>query len=474
MQGFVRNNRQEPVKKPATTRVRSFEEIYRLYSLSQAAPQAERCIQCGDPFCAAIGCPLGNYIPQWLCAVAERDLHKAFLLANETSPFPEVLGRICPHTHLCEGACTLADGYGAITIGAIEASIADLGFAAGFEIPFPGVTRTQRVAVVGSGPAGFSCAHFLLRAGIGVDMFERSGEPGGLLGLGIPNVKLEKGSVRRRFDILRKAGLNLHLNREVGVGVDFGGLLDSYDAVFLGMGASGGRLPRLAHEDHGNVLLAMDYLGDVQTHRTMGTGAERFNVRGKRVVVLGGGDTAMDCVRTAVREGAETVTCVYRRDEANMPGSVKEYQNAVEEGVAFFFHRAPTQIIVDETGRLTGVEVLETCLTDPGPDGRRLIREIPCSEHCILADVLILALGFDVEDYPFLQTAGIETASRRIVIDPATGRTSHPKVFAGGDCHRGADLAVTAAAEGRRAALTIMEQVLGSETPPGERNIPSR
>ncbi|WP_305046664.1 glutamate synthase subunit beta [Geoalkalibacter sp.] len=461
MQNFIHTNRQEPAKHPAPARVLNFDEIYRFYSLSQAASQAERCIQCGDPFCTALGCPLGNCIPQWLGAIAERDLKKAFLISNETSPFPEVLGRICPHTHVCEGACTLNDGYGAVSIGAIEASISDLGFAAGLELPFPGVTRPQKVAVIGSGPAGMSCAHFLLRAGIGVEMFERSLEPGGLLTLGIPNFKLDKSIVARRFDILHKAGLKLHLNCEIGRDKPFAELVEKFDAVFLGVGATAGRLPKLAHERHGSVFLAMEFLGEIQGRLLGRKMHRRFDVRGKRVVVLGGGDTAMDCVRTAIREGAESVTCVYRRDEANMPGSLKEYHNAVEEGVTFFFHRAPTKIIVDNDGKLTGVEVLQTCLAEPGPDGRRQVKEVPCSEHCILADVLILALGFDVEEFPFLQKAGIHTRHRRLVIDKDSGRTSHPKVFAGGDCHLGADLAVTAAAEGRRAAFAIMEQLLG-------------
>ncbi len=460
MQNFTNTNRQEPQKKSAAARVRGFDEIYRYYNLAQVAPQAERCIQCGDPFCTAIGCPLGNYIPQWLAAIADRDVEKAFLLANETSPFPEILGRVCPQSHLCEGACTLNDGYGAITIGSIEASITDLGFATGLKIPFPGVTRKQKVAVIGSGPAGLSCAHFLLRAGIGVDMYERSAEAGGLLAIGIPNFKLDKGIVRRRFDILKQAGLNLHLGCEVGRDIEFDDLLNKYDALFLGLGSTGGRLPHLDHERHGNVFLSMEFLSAVQQRVSGGKLERRFDVRGKRVVVLGGGDTAMDCVRTSIREGAETVTCVYRRDEANMPGSVKEYHNAIEEGVEFYFHRAPKQIIVDDDGRLTGVEVLETCLAEPDADGRRAVKEVPCSEHCVLADVLILALGFDVEDYTFLPLAGVDIRHRRLVIDQANGRTSHPKVFAGGDCHRGAHLAVTAAADGRRAALAIMEQLL--------------
>jgi glutamate synthase (NADPH/NADH) small chain len=462
MQNFIETNRQEPEKKNVNLRLRSYDEIYHFFDLAQMAPQAERCIQCGDPFCAVIGCPLGNYIPQWLAAVAAKDLETAFRLSNESSPFPEILGRICPHNVLCECACTLNDGYGAITIGAIEASITDLAFTRGLQLPFPGITRNCKVAVIGSGPAGLSCAHFLLRAGIGVDMYERSEEPGGLLALGIPNFKLDKAIVRNRFETLRKAGLRLHLGQEVGRDVDFGQLLDSHDAVFLGIGATGGRLPHLAHERHGNVFRAMEFLTEIQ-HRLEGhTIHHRFDVRDKKVVVVGGGDTAMDCLRTSVREGAEMVTCLYRRDPSNMPGSHKEYHNAQEEGVTFMFHRTPTRIIVDDhDGRLTGVEVLSTRLDGVAPDGRHKVEEIPGTEHCIMADVLILALGFDVEEFHFLEQAGVETdPRRRMIIDRRTGRTSHPKIFAGGDCSRGAHLAVTAAADGRRAAMAIMEQLL--------------
>ncbi len=463
MQNFIETHRREPEKKNVNLRLRGYDEIYHYYDVTQVVPQAERCIQCGDPFCAVIGCPLGNYIPQWLKAIASGDLETAFRLSNESSPFPEILGRICPHNVLCECACTLNEGYGAITIGAIEASITDLAFAQGLELPFPGITRDRKVAVIGSGPSGISCAHFLLRAGIAVDMYERSDEPGGLLALGIPNFKLDKAIVRHRFEVLRKAGLRLHLNREVGRDVDFATLLDSYDAVFLGVGATGGRLPHLAHERHGNVFRAMEFLTEIQ-HRLEGQAIHhRFDVRDKKVVVIGGGDTAMDCLRTSVREGAESVTCLYRRDPSNMPGSHKEYQNAQEEGVTFMFHRTPTRIIVDDReGRLIGVEVRQTRLAGLGADGRHLVEEIPDTEHCIPADVLILALGFDVEEFDFLQQAGVETdRRRRMVIDPRTGRTSHPKIYAGGDCSRGAHLAVTAAADGRRAAMAIMERLLG-------------
>jgi glutamate synthase (NADPH/NADH) small chain len=461
MQNFIDTNRHEPQKKSVAARVRGFDEIYRFYNMAQAASQAERCIQCGDPFCAALGCPLGNAIPQWLGAIADDDLETAFLLSNETSPFPEILGRICPQSRLCEGACTLEDGYGAITIGAIEASITDLAFAHGFELPFPGIRHKQRVAVIGSGPAGFSCAHFLLRAGIGVDMFERSSIPGGLMAIGIPNFKLDKEIVQRRFEILTRAGLTLHLNREVGREVAFEQLLEDYDAVFLGVGACGGQLPKLAHERHGSVFLAMEFLSEVQTRLSGGKMHRRFDVRGRRVVVIGGGDTAMDCVRTAIREGAETVTCVYRRDEENMPGSRKEYHNAVEEGAEFFFLRSPTRIVVNDDARLTGIEVIRTRLSNADESGRRRVETVEKSEHCILGDILILALGFDVEEFDFLSKAGIATEKRCLQIDAESGRTSHPKVYAGGDCSRGAHLAVTAAADGRRAAFDIMERLLG-------------
>jgi len=462
MQGFVETHRLDPDKEDVSKRLRHFEEIYRFYTSRVVARQSERCVQCGDPFCTTIGCPLNNAIPQWLEAIAEKDLEKAFLLSNETSPFPEILGRVCPHNRLCEGACTLDDGYGAITIGPIEASISDLAFKAGLRLPFPGVTSDKRVAVIGSGPAGMSCAHFLLRAGIGVDMFERADLPGGLLTYGIPGFKLDKETVRRRFAILRDAGMNLHLGVEIGQDRPFDKLVAEYDAVFLGVGATNGKRSKIAGENHPQTFLAMEFLTNVQRRLYGRSWMERFSVLGKRVVVIGGGDTAMDCVRTAVREGAESVTCLYRRDEANMPGSRKEYLNAVEEGVIFLFQAAPVKIDIDKQDRLVGVDAIRTELGDPDADGRRRIVEVTGSEHCVPADVVIMALGFDIEGIPFVSDAGIELGAwGQVKVDPRSFRTSHPKVFAGGDCQRGADLVVTAAADGRQAALAIMQELLG-------------
>ena len=462
MQTFVETSREEPAKEDVSRRIHTFEEIYRFFSDRKVARQAERCVQCGDPFCTTIGCPLQNYIPQWLEAIAERDLEKAFLLSNESSPFPEILGRICPHNRLCEGACTLEDGYGAISIGPIEASITDLALKAGYTLPFPGVTTGKKVAVIGSGPAGMSCAHFLLRAGIGIEMFERDDLPGGLLAYGIPGFKLDKRTVTHRFEIMQAAGLKLHLDTEVGQELPFAKLVDQYDAVFVGVGATNGKRAGIPNEDHEHCFLAMEFLTNVQRRLGDRVWMERFGVLGKRVVVIGGGDTAMDCVRTAVREGAQSVTCLYRRDAANMPGSHKEYHNAVEEGVTFLFQAAPQRLVVDEHGSLVGVDAIRTLLGAPDAGGRQRVEELPGTEHCVPADVVIMALGFDVAGLPWLAAAGIGLGHwGEVLVDPASGQTSHPQVYAGGDCQRGADLAVTAAADGRRAALAIMEQLLG-------------
>ena len=467
MQSFTETHREEPHKAEIADRLRNFDEVYRFFDNLQVQRQAERCVQCGDPFCAVNGCPLQNYIPQWLEAIAARDLERAFRLSNESSPFPEVLGRVCPKSLLCEGACTLDDGHGAITIGAVEASITDLAFAAGMELEFPGVTSDKRVAVVGSGPAGISCAHFLLRAGIGVDMFERADLPGGLLTYGIPGFKLDKKIVNFRFELLKKAGLTLHLNRTLGRDLQLQTLLKDYDAVFLGLGATRGKCPGIENQDHPHVHMAMNFLTH-QQRRIFGLDWDlRYDVRGKRVVVVGGGDTAMDCVRTAIRDASTSVTCLYRRDQFNMPGSRKEFHNAVEEGVEFCFNESPTRVLVDEQGELIGINMIKTELGAPGKDGRQRVSVIEGTEQCVAADVIIMALGFDMETVPGLREAGVETGDwGQILIDPQNGQTGNDKVFAGGDCQRGADLVVTAAADGRRAALAMMARLLGRHPVP--------
>lgn len=459
MQNFVEINRQDPDKAEAVQRLRNFDEIYRFFNNRQVRKQAERCVQCGDPFCTTIGCPLQNHIPQWLEAIAERDLERAFQLSNESSPFPEILGRVCPQGHLCEGACTLDDGYGAITIGAIEASITDLAFAAGMELPFPGIRHAKKVAVVGSGPAGMSCAHFLLRAGIAVDMYEQAERPGGLLTYGIPGFKLDKAIVDQRFKILRKAGLKLHLQQKVGQDIQLADLIEQNDAVFIGVGATKGRRAGLEGEDLPEVVLAMDYLTEKQQQLFGKDPDPLFSVEDKKIVVIGGGDTAMDCVRTAIRSGASHVSCLYRRDQQNMPGSAKELHNAIEEGVDFCFNVSPREIR-KENGHLC-VEVENTRMGEKEADGRQRVEIIADTVHCVSADMVILALGFDVAPFPELDECAIKTDRwGQVEIDQATGRTSNPKVYSGGDCYRGADLVVTAAADGRNSALAIMRNLL--------------
>lgn len=461
MQGFTETSRHEPEKIEVTQRLLNFDEIYNFFNNRAVRKQAERCVQCGDPFCTTIGCPLQNYIPQWLEAIADKDLERAFRLSNESSPFPEILGRICPQGHLCEGACTLDDGYGAITIGAIEASITDLAFAAGMKLPFPGIRHDKSVAIIGSGPAGISCAHFLLRAGIRVVMYERAEHPGGLLTYGIPGFKLDKQIVFKRFELLQQAGLELHLEQQVGTDIALKDLLKQHDIVFTGIGATQGRTAGIPGEEMPEVVPAMDYLIAKQKQLFGKEVDPRYIMEGKRVVVIGGGDTAMDCLRTAMRDGAADVTCLYRRDEANMPGSHKEFQNALEEGVHFNFNVSPRQIR-REKGNLLCIEAEQTRLGDKDADGRQRVEIIPDTAHCIPADVVIMALGFDVTPMPELVAAGVKVNQwQQIEIDTATGVTSNPQIYSGGDCYRGADLVVTAAADGRRAALAIMRKLLG-------------
>lgn len=464
MQSFIDTQRHDPDKVEAIQRLRNFEEIYQFFNNRQVQSQAERCVQCGNPFCTTIGCPLQNHIPQWLEAIADRDLERAFQLSNESSPFPEILGRVCPQGHLCEGACTLDDGYGAITIGAIEASITDLAFAADMQLPFPGIRHPHKVAVIGSGPAGMSCAHFLLRAGIAVDMYEQADRPGGLLTYGIPGFKLDKAIVENRFRILRQAGMQLHLQQRIGEDIALSTLIEQNDALFIGIGATQGRKANMPGEDCDGVILAMDYLTEKQKQLFGKAADPAFTVRDKKVVVIGGGDTAMDCLRTAIRDGAEHVSCLYRRNQENMPGSPKELYNAMEEGVEFNFNISPREIRRETDGRLC-IEVEKTLMGEREADGRQRVEIIPDSVHCICADMIILALGFDIAPFPELEAVGIKTNRwGQIEIERTSGKTSHAKVYSGGDCYRGADLVVTAAADGRSAALAIMRQLLSKNS----------
>lgn len=450
--------RRNPEKRDVLQRLKDYNEVYKGLSDKEASRQASRCIQCGDPYCHN-KCPLHNLIPAWLKQISEKDLELAFALSNETSPFPEILGRICPHDVLCEGDCTLNDGHGAITIGPVETYISESAFDAGYKPKFAPIQGDKKVAIIGSGPAGISCATFLLRAGIAVEMFEREDRAGGLLTYGIPSFKLDKSKVQRRIDWLVESGMKLTLNCEIGKDKSFDSLENEFDAVFIGIGATKGKKAGLDGENCLNVHLAMEFLTKIQK-RNFGQNVERFiDVKNKKVVVIGGGDTAMDCVRTSVREGAKSVKCLYRRDELSMPGSKKEVVNAKEEGVEFVFNVVPKSIITNSGILATGIKLLKTKLSEPGNNGRRNVNIIEGSEYIEETDVIIYALGFDAEAPEFLKEANIQLDNYNGIKINENYKTSNSKVYAGGDGVRGADLAVTAAADGREAAKRIIETI---------------
>jgi len=460
MREFLTIERIDPIKRGVVQRLKDFSEIYEPVEQHEAASQSDRCIQCGDPFCLN-KCPLHNYIPQWLKAVAEKDLKFAFNLSNEPSPFPEVMGRICPHDRLCEGDCTLNDGHGAITIGSIETFINEEGFKHGLKPFFPGITTDKKVAIIGSGPAGLSAATYLLRSGISVTMYERSDRAGGLLTYGIPGFKLDKKIVDRRVGFLVDAGLKIVFDCEVGKDAEFDVIVDQHDAVFIGIGATKSKAAKIAGENASNVYPAMEYLTAIQRKNFAISYDKQFDFKDLEVVVIGGGDTAMDCVRTAKREGAKNVTCLYRRDAHNMPGSQKEYKNAIEEGVDFVFHASPKEVILGDNGKAIAVRMIKTVLGVKDESGRQKMEEIKGGDFTVNADVVIMALGFDPVVPGFLAENGISVNNWGGIVIDSTYQTTTAGIYAGGDCYRGADLVVTAAYDGREAARAIAKSLLG-------------
>jgi len=459
---FLDVRRQDPPKKKMETRTEEFVEIYDPFAEAQVSEQSHRCLACGNPYCEW-KCPVHNYIPDWLKLLSEGNLFEAAELSHQTNTLPEVCGRVCPQDRLCEGACTLNDGFGAVTIGNAEKYITDTALAMGWRPDLSDVIPTgKKVAIIGAGPAGLGCADILARNGVKSVVFDRYPEIGGLLTFGIPQFKLEKQVLQRRRDIFEGMGIEFRLNTEVGVDVDIDELMAEYDAVFLGMGTYKAMEGRFPGEDLPGVHKALDYLiGNVNQKMGYPQDPDAYiDLRDKTVVVLGGGDTAMDCVRTAVRQQADRVYCVYRRDEINMPGSRREVENAREEGVQFLFNRQPIEV-VEYFGEAIGVRVVETQLGEPGEDGRRRPEPIEGSETTIEADAIIMAFGFQPSPASWFGDINVSLNDWEGVVAPEHQtfkfQTSNPKVFAGGDMVRGSDLVVTAIWEGRQAAEGILD-----------------
>lgn len=460
---FLDVPRQDPAKRDMALRQTKFVEIYDPFSKEQVTDQAHRCLGCGNPYCEW-KCPVHNYIPNWLKLVSEGNLFEAAELCHQTNTLPEVCGRVCPQDRLCEGACTLNDGFGAVTIGNTEKYIVDTAFALGWRPDMSKVVWTdKKVAIIGAGPAGLGCADVLVRSGVKPVVFDKYPEIGGLLTFGIPEFKMEKAVMSRRREIFTAMGIEFRLNTEIGKDISFEQLLADYDAVFMGMGTYTYMKGGFAGEELPGVYDALDFL-IANVNRCLGfekSASDFIDLKGKKVVVLGGGDTAMDCNRTSVRQGAESVTCAYRRDEENMPGSRREVKNAREEGVEFLFNRQPIAIVGSAEQGVTGVKVVETRLGEPDARGRRSPEPIPGSEQVLPADAVILAFGFRPSPAPWFGQHGIATDnSGRVVASGESSykfQTANPKVFAGGDMVRGSDLVVTAIWEGRQAADGILD-----------------
>jgi glutamate synthase (NADPH/NADH) small chain len=458
---FVRLPQQTPIKRDVAERREDFAEIYRRFDPAHAAAQASRCSQCGVPFCS-IHCPLSNNIPDWLKLTAEGRLEEAYEVASATNNFPEICGRICPQDRLCEGNCVIEKGFESVTIGAVERFITETAFDRGWVKPArPRRERAQSVGIVGAGPAGLAAAEQLRRQGYQVHVYDRYDRVGGLMIYGIPGFKLEKEIVLRRWRLLEAAGIVFHLGVEIGADLSFDALRSRHDSVLLATGVYrprdiGGPGVGLA-----GIVPALDYL-TASNRQGLGDAVPGFadgtlDAAGKRVVVIGGGDTAMDCVRTAVRQGALSVQCLYRRDRANMPGSMREVGNAEDEGVEFVWLSAPEAFLGDAS--VTAVRATRMRLGLPDASGRQSVERSEDGGFRLDADLVIKALGFDPEDLPRLWEAPALEVSRwgTLKVDHRSFETSVPGVFAAGDIVRGASLVVWAIRDGRDAAVQMHE-----------------
>ena len=460
---FLDVGRYDPSKKDPEERKIEFVEIYGEYNQVQASNQAHRCLDCGNPYCEW-KCPVHNYIPDWLKLVNEGNILEAADLCHSTNSLPEVCGRVCPQDRLCEGACTLNDGFGAVTIGSIEKYITEKAFEMGWK---PDLShrkwKNKKVAIVGSGPAGIACADILTRSGIKSHVYDKNEEIGGLLTFGIPEFKLEKSVVRRRRKVLEEMGIDFHLGVEIGKDIPFQEIYDANDAVFLAMGTYTSLEGGFSGEKLPGVYKAIDYLiSNTKKLLNMNTGkSEYIDFKDKNVVVLGGGDTAMDCNRTAIRQGAKSVTCLYRRDEKNMPGSRREVKNAKEEGVIFNFNIQPIDILGNK--KVEGIKTVQTMLGEADHNGRRIPIPVPDSEKIYDADVVIVAFGFRASPAEWFDDFDIKTKKDGLVVAEENQefkfQTTNKKVFSGGDMVRGSDLVVTAIWEGREAGKSIIKYI---------------
>jgi glutamate synthase (NADPH/NADH) small chain len=462
MLSFVSVEQETPEKRDAGERAGDFHEIYADYIAAKADEQASRCSQCGVPFCQT-HCPLGNNIPDWLMLTATGRLQEAYEISAATSNMPEVCGRICPQDRLCEGGCVIEQsGHGTVTIGAVERYITDTAWEKGWVQPIrPARELAQSVGIIGAGPAGLSAADELRSAGYQVTVYDRHDRAGGLLIYGIPNFKLEKEIVERRTQRLAEGGVVFRLGVDVGKDISWADVRSMHDALLVATGVYKSREMATPGAGAKGVLKALDYL--IAANRTgLGDSVADFesgklNAAKKNVVVIGGGDTAMDCVRTAVRQGAKSVTCLYRRDRANMPGSQREVANAEEEGVTFDWVAAPVAVVEKKGGGAKAVRAIRMRLGEPDASGRRAPEEIPGSDYEVKADMVIKALGFDPEDLPhhFAEPALAVNRWGGVKVDYRSMMTAMDGVFAAGDIVRGASLVVWAIKEGRDAAHSI-------------------
>ena len=463
---FVSVERDMPEKRDASVRKEDFREIYAEYADAKAKEQAGRCSQCGVPYCQS-HCPLHNNIPDWLKLTAEGRLQEAYEISQATNTFPEICGRICPQDRLCEGNCVIEQsGHGTVTIGSVEKYITDTAFEEGWVKPIsPASERPESVGIIGAGPGGLAAADSLRRQGVQVTVYDRYDRGGGLLTYGIPGFKLEKDIVMKRMAQLENGGVEFVLNCNVGEDISFDAIRGKHDAVLIATGVYKSRELQGPGSGAEGIVRAIDYL-TASNRKSFGDEVPEFdagdlNAEGKRVVVIGGGDTAMDCVRTAIRQGAESVKCLYRRDRTNMPGSQREVANAEEEGVEFVWLSAPKGFTGDT---VEGVMVQKMRLGAPDATGRQVPELIEGSDYVEDADLVIKALGFEPEELPQLWGVdGLEvTRWGTIKADFRTHATSLDGVYAAGDIVRGASLVVWAIRDGREAADAILEYLSGS------------